>query len=182
DAAMAAREVEVARDAFAAWNAVPVARRAAVLRRAAELLEQRRGAFVAAIQDEGFRTLDDALSELREAVDFCRFYADEAERVMSPATLPGPVGESNRLTLHGRGVFLCISPWNFPLAIFLGQVSAALAAGNAVVAKPAPQTPRIGVLAVRALRDAGVPEEALRLVPGGPETGAALVAHPAIPG
>ncbi|PWS34957.1 delta-1-pyrroline-5-carboxylate dehydrogenase [Falsiroseomonas bella] len=178
----AALEVARAQSAFRAWNATPVARRAAILRRAADLLEERRGAFIAAIQDEGFRTLDDALSELREAVDFCRYYAEEAERVMAPVALPGPVGESDRLTLHGRGVFLCIAPWNFPLAIFLGQVAAALVAGNAVVAKPAPQTPRIGALAIAALHDAGVPREACRLVPGGPETGAALVAHPAIAG
>jgi RHH-type proline utilization regulon transcriptional repressor/proline dehydrogenase/delta 1-pyrroline-5-carboxylate dehydrogenase len=182
DAAQAAREVETAGAAFPGWNAVPVAARAAILRRCAELLEERRGAFIAAIQEEGFRTLDDALAELREAIDFCRFYAEEAERVMAPVTLPGPVGESDRLTLHGRGVFLCISPWNFPLAIFLGQVSAALVAGNAVVAKPAPQTPRIGALAVQALRDAGVPDGAVRLVAGGPATGAALVAHPSIAG
>jgi RHH-type proline utilization regulon transcriptional repressor/proline dehydrogenase/delta 1-pyrroline-5-carboxylate dehydrogenase len=180
--AEAALEVARAQSAFPAWNATPVARRAAILRRAADLLEERRGAFIAAIQDEGFRTLDDALSELREAVDFCRYYAGEAERVMAPALLPSPVGESNRLTLHGRGVFLCIAPWNFPLAIFLGQVAAALAAGNAVVAKPAPQTPRIGALAIALLHDAGVPREACRLVPGGPATGAALVAHPAVAG
>jgi RHH-type proline utilization regulon transcriptional repressor/proline dehydrogenase/delta 1-pyrroline-5-carboxylate dehydrogenase len=180
--AEAALEVVRAQSAFPAWNATPVARRAAILRRAADLLEERRGVFIAAIQDEGFRTLDDALSELREAVDFCRYYAEEAERVMAPAALPGPVGESDRLTLHGCGVFLCIAPWNFPLAIFLGQVAAALVAGNAVVAKPAPQTPRIGALALAALHDAGVPREACRLVPGGPATGAALVAHPAIAG
>ncbi len=178
----AAKEVAIARAAFPDWNARPVAERAAILRRAADLLEDRRGAFLAAIQDEGFRTLDDALSELREAVDFCRFYAEEAERVMPARALPGPVGESNRIALHGRGVVLCISPWNFPLAIFLGQVAAALAAGNGVVAKPAPQTPRIGALAVALLHEAGVPGHALRLVPGGPATGAALVAHPAIAG
>jgi RHH-type proline utilization regulon transcriptional repressor/proline dehydrogenase/delta 1-pyrroline-5-carboxylate dehydrogenase len=169
-----------ARAAFPAWNATPVAARAAILRRAADLLEQRRGAFIAAIQDEGFRTLDDALSELREAIDFCRYYAEEAERIAAPTALPGPVGESNLLTLSGRGVVLCISPWNFPLAIFLGQVVAALVAGNAVVAKPAPQTPRIGALAARALHDAGLPQGVLQLVPGGPQEGAALVAHPAI--
>jgi len=180
--ANAAREVAIAKAAFPAWNDTPVAERAAILRRAADLLEDRRGTFIAAIQDEGFRTLDDALSELREAIDFCRFYAYEAERIMAPQALPGPVGESNRLALHGRGVFVCIAPWNFPLAIFMGQVAAALAAGNAVVAKPAPQTPRIGALAVAALHDAGVPGHALRCVAGGPETGAALVGHPAIAG
>jgi RHH-type proline utilization regulon transcriptional repressor/proline dehydrogenase/delta 1-pyrroline-5-carboxylate dehydrogenase len=181
-AAEAAKEVAIARAAFPDWNARPVAERAAILRRAADLLEDRRGALLAAIQDEGFRTLDDALAELREAVDFCRFYAAEAERVMPARALPGPVGESNRIALHGRGVVLCISPWNFPLAIFLGQVAAALAAGNSVVAKPAPQTPRIGALTVALLQEAGVPGHALRLVPGGPAVGAALVAHPAIAG
>ncbi|MGX9966310.1 L-glutamate gamma-semialdehyde dehydrogenase [Roseomonas sp. F4] len=177
-----AAAVARAQAAFPAWSATPVAQRAAVLRRAADALEADSGRFIAAIQEEGFRTLDDALSELREAVDFCRYYADAAERLGTPTALPGPVGESNVLSLSGRGVFLCISPWNFPLAIFLGQVAAALVAGNAVVAKPAPQTPRIAGLAARALRAAGLPEGVLELVPGGPEVGAALVAHPAIAG
>ena len=168
--------------AFPAWSATPVAERAAVLRRTADALEADRGRFIAAIQDEGFRTLDDALSELREAVDFCRYYADEAERIAAPRALPGPVGEANRLTAAGRGVFLCISPWNFPLAIFLGQVAAALVSGNAVVAKPAPQTPRIAVLAGQALRDAGLPDGVLHIVPGGPAVGAALVGDARIAG
>ncbi|MDO9499886.1 L-glutamate gamma-semialdehyde dehydrogenase [Falsiroseomonas sp.] len=171
-----------AQAAFPAWNATPVAQRAAVLRRTADALESDSGKFIAAIQEEGFRTLDDSLSELREAVDFCRYYADEAERIATPAALPSPVGESNVLSLSGRGVFLAISPWNFPLAIFLGQVAAALVAGNAVVAKPAPQTPRIAGLAVQALRLAGLPADALVVVPGGAEVGAALVAHPATAG
>lgn len=183
DAAAAARAVEAAHTAFVTWNATPASARAAVLYRAADLLEERRGSLIAAIQEEGFRTLDDALSELREAVDFCRFYASEAERLCAmPVALPGPAGESNRLSLGGRGVFLCISPWNFPLAIFLGQVTAALAAGNAVVAKPAPQTPRIAMLAVQALREAGLPEDVLQFIPGGREVGAALVEHPLIAG
>ncbi|MBU8544625.1 MULTISPECIES: L-glutamate gamma-semialdehyde dehydrogenase [Roseomonadaceae] len=177
-----AAAVARAQAAFPAWNAMPVAQRAAVLRKAADGLEANSGKFIAAIQEEGFRTLDDALSELREAVDFCRYYADAAERLGTPTALPGPVGESNLLSLSGRGVFLCISPWNFPLAIFLGQVTAALVAGNAVVAKPAPQTPRIAGLAAQALRAAGLPDGVLELVPGGPEVGAALVAHPAIAG
>ncbi|WP_209318379.1 L-glutamate gamma-semialdehyde dehydrogenase [Falsiroseomonas selenitidurans] len=177
NAAMARAEA-----AFPGWNATPVARRAAILRRAADALEAGSGRFMAAIQEEGFRTLDDALSELREAVDFCRFYADEAVRLGTPASLPGPVGESNVLSLSGRGVFLAISPWNFPLAIFLGQVAAALVAGNAVVAKPAPQTPRIAGLAAAVLHEAGLPQDALVLVPGGPDVGAALVAHPAVAG
>jgi RHH-type proline utilization regulon transcriptional repressor/proline dehydrogenase/delta 1-pyrroline-5-carboxylate dehydrogenase len=177
-----AAAVAGAQAAFPAWNATPVAQRAAVLRKAADSLETNSEKFIAAIQEEGFRTLDDALSELREAIDFCRYYADAAERLGAPTALPGPVGESNVLSLSGRGVFLCISPWNFPLAIFLGQVAAALVAGNAVVAKPAPQTPRIAGLAAQALRAAGLPDGVLELVPGGPEVGAALVAHPAIAG
>jgi RHH-type proline utilization regulon transcriptional repressor/proline dehydrogenase/delta 1-pyrroline-5-carboxylate dehydrogenase len=177
-----AAAVAGAQAAFPAWNATPVAQRAAVLRKAADSLETESEKFIAAIQEEGFRTLDDALSELREAIDFCRYYADAAERLGAPTALPGPVGESNVLSLSGRGVFLCISPWNFPLAIFLGQVAAALVAGNAVVAKPAPQTPRIAALAAQALRAAGLPDGVLELVPGGPEVGAVLVAHPAIAG
>jgi RHH-type proline utilization regulon transcriptional repressor/proline dehydrogenase/delta 1-pyrroline-5-carboxylate dehydrogenase len=132
---------------------------------------------------EAGKTLDDALAELREAVDFCRFYASEARRIFGePVRLPGPTGEDNRLTLRGRGVFVCISPWNFPLAIFLGQVTAALAAGNSVVAKPAEQTPLIAAAAVALAHEAGVPAEALVLVPGDGRAGAALVADKRIAG
>ena len=120
---------------------------------------------------------------MREAVDFCRYYAAEARRALRRRRrLPGPTGESNELRYRGRGVFVCISPWNFPLAIFLGQVAAALAAGNAVVAKPAEQTPLIAAEAVRLLHEAGVPASALHLVPGDGEVGAALVADPRVAG
>ena len=119
---------------------------------------------------------------MREAVDFCRYYAAEARRALAPQPMPGPTGESNELHHRGRGVFVCISPWNFPLAIFLGQVAAALAAGNAVVAKPAEQTPLIAAEAVRLLHQAGVPASALHLVPGDGKVGAALVADPRVAG
>jgi RHH-type proline utilization regulon transcriptional repressor/proline dehydrogenase/delta 1-pyrroline-5-carboxylate dehydrogenase len=134
------------------------------------------------MHSEGGKTLDDALSEVREAVDYCRFYAAEARRTLVAQAMPGPTGESNELHYRGRGVFVCISPWNFPLAIFLGQVTAALAAGNAVVAKPAEQTPLIAAEAVRLLRQAGVPASALHLVPGDGKVGAALVADPRVGG
>ena len=152
--------------------------RASALERAADLLQQRQARFIALLQSEGGKTLDDALSEVREAIDFCRYYAAEGRRLFgSDQPLPGPTGESNVLRLRGRGVIVAISPWNFPLAIFLGQISAALMAGNAVVAKPAEQTPLIAAEAVRLLHEAGVPASALHLVPGDGSIGAALVAH-----
>jgi len=162
---------------FAAWNHTPLTERAAVLRRAAEALESRLPEFCALLVKEAHKTLGDCVSEVREAVDFCRYYADQAELRLAPQTLPGPTGESNELQLHGRGVFVCISPWNFPLAIFAGQVAAALVAGNSVAAKPAEQTPAVAQRMVALLHDAGVPADALALLHGSGETiGAALVA------
>src|SRR3954466_10159901 len=143
---------------FAAWNATAVGERAAALERTADLSERHRDGLIALLQTEGGKTLDDALAEVREAVDFCRYYAVEARRTLAPELMPGPTGETNELHHRGRGVFVCISPWNFPLAIFLGQVSAALAAGNTVVAKPAEQTPLIAAQAVRLLHAAGIPQ------------------------
>ena len=135
------------------------------------------------MQHEGGKTLDDAISELREAADFCRYYAAQGRKLFgSEAAMPGPTGESNALTLRGRGVFVAISPWNFPLAIFLGQVTAALMAGNSVVAKPAEQTPRIAREAVALLHEAGIPASALHLVTGDGSIGAVLTAHPDIAG
>jgi RHH-type proline utilization regulon transcriptional repressor/proline dehydrogenase/delta 1-pyrroline-5-carboxylate dehydrogenase len=174
--------VTAARAGFFCWSRTPAAGRADVLERAADLLEQRRAHFIALLQREGGKTLDDALSELREAVDFCRYYAAEGRRLFCGETMPGPTGESNLLELRGRGVFVAISPWNFPLAIFLGQVTAALMAGNAVVAKPAEQTPLIAMEAVRLLHEAGIPASALHLLPGDGAIGAALTAHPGIAG
>jgi RHH-type proline utilization regulon transcriptional repressor/proline dehydrogenase/delta 1-pyrroline-5-carboxylate dehydrogenase len=135
------------------------------------------------LQREGGKTLDDALSEVREATDFCRYYAAQGRDLFGTGeTMPGPTGESNVLRLRGCGVFVAISPWNFPLAIFLGQVTAALMAGNAVVAKPAEQTPLIAMETVRLLHEAGVPASALHLLPGDGAIGAALTAHPDVAG
>ena len=166
------------------WNARGGEARAAILENAADLLEVRRRELVGLIGAEGGRTLRDALDEVREAVDFCRYYALQARlRFAAPERLPGPTGERNELSLHGRGVFACISPWNFPLAIFTGQVAAALAAGNAVAAKPAEQTPLIAAEAVRLLHEAGVPPDALHLLPGGGATvGARLVGDSRVSG
>jgi RHH-type transcriptional regulator, proline utilization regulon repressor / proline dehydrogenase / delta 1-pyrroline-5-carboxylate dehydrogenase len=176
DAAIARAAMAAAAAGFAAWAAVPGDERARALERAADLLETNRGQFMALLQNEGGKTLDDALSEVREAVDYCRYYAAQTRGSLAPQAMPGPTGESNVLRYRGRGVFVCISPWNFPLAIFLGQVSAALAAGNAVVAKPAEQTPLIAARAVALLHEAGIPPTALQLVPGDGKLGAHLVA------
>ncbi len=175
----AAEAMARAAAAFRGWEGTSAVERAAILDRAADMLQHRLPELVALIVREGGRTQGDAVSEVREAIDFCRYYAAQArEKFAEPILLPGPTGERNTLSLHGRGVFVCISPWNFPLAIFVGQVAAALAAGNTVVAKPAEQTPLIAALAVRFLHSAGVPADALALLPGGGRIGAALVADP----
>jgi RHH-type proline utilization regulon transcriptional repressor/proline dehydrogenase/delta 1-pyrroline-5-carboxylate dehydrogenase len=154
-----------------------------MLEKSASLLEARRAQFMALLQREGGKTLDDALSEVREAADFCRYYAAEGRKLFARSeAMPGPTGESNALRLRGRGVFVAISPWNFPLAIFLGQVTAALMAGNSVVAKPAEQTPLIAAEAVKLLHEAGIPASALQFVPGDGAIGAMLTAHPDIAG
>ncbi len=179
----ARRAVDVALGGFRVFSSLPVETRAAALEKAADLLEARRDQFLALLGIEAGKTLPDGIAEVREAVDFCRYYAAEARRQFSGDTaLPGPTGEDNRLRLRGRGVFVCISPWNFPLAIFLGQVTAALAAGNAVVAKPAEQTPLVAAAAVRLLHEAGIPVSALALVPGDGSVGAALTGDVRIAG
>ncbi len=167
---------------FDAWDRTPVADRAAALDRAGDLLEQRRGAFIALLQTEGGKTLDDALAEVREATDFCRYYAMTARQGLVPQGMPGPTGESDELRYRGRGVFVCISPWNFPLSIFVGQVAAALVAGNTVIAKPAEQTPLVAALTVRLLHEAGIPPSALHLVPGDGAVGGWLTADPRVAG
>src|SRR6516162_5484444 len=179
----AARAVALVRAGFLRWSATPAEARAKILERAADLLEDRGAHFMALLQREGGKTLDDALSELREATDFCRYYAAEGRKLFGAGeAMPGPTGESNELRLRGRGVMIAISPWNFPLAIFLGQVAAALMAGNCVVAKPAEQTPLVAAAAISLLHEAGVSASALHLVPGDGAIGAALVAHPDIAG
>jgi RHH-type proline utilization regulon transcriptional repressor/proline dehydrogenase/delta 1-pyrroline-5-carboxylate dehydrogenase len=161
--------------AWRSWDALGGERRAAVLERAAGLFERERAALIARIVREAGRTIPDTVSEWREAVDFLRYYAARARgEFPGEILLPGPAGEANTLRLRGRGVFACISPWNFPLAIFTGQVAAALAAGNAVLAKPAGQTPLTAMLAVQLLHEAGVPPDVLHFLPGGPAVGAAL--------
>ena len=165
------------------WSKLAVSERANCLRVAADALEQQMPRFCALLVKEAFKTWGDAVSEVREAVDFLRYYANEAERIMTPVALPGPTGETNELRLVARGVWVCISPWNFPLAIFMGQVAAALATGNAVLAKPAEQTPGVAWEAVKLLHAAGVPQGALQLLHGPGETvGAALVAAPGVAG
>jgi len=164
---------------FDAWSACPLAERAALLRRAADALDDRLPEFCALLVKEARKTWGDCVAEVREAVDFCRYYAEQAELRLAAQALPGPTGETNVLRLHGRGVFVCISPWNFPLAIFAGQVVAALVAGNAVAAKPAEQTPVVARRFVALLHEAGVPADAVAWLHGPGETlGAALVAHP----
>ncbi len=161
---------------FHAWSTTPLTQRAQVFRKAADALEARMPEFCGLLVKEAHKTLGDCVSEVREAVDFCRYYADQAEVNLKTQVLPGPTGESNELRLHGRGVFVCISPWNFPLAIFAGQVAAALVAGNSVAAKPAEQTPFVAQRFVELLIECGVPSVALVLFHGAGEVvGAALV-------
>jgi RHH-type proline utilization regulon transcriptional repressor/proline dehydrogenase/delta 1-pyrroline-5-carboxylate dehydrogenase len=183
DAKLASSLINTGASSYQKWSDVTVAERAVVLRRAADEMELQLPRFCALLVKEAFKTWGDAVAEVREAVDFLRYYANEAERIMAPIALPGPTGETNELRLRARGVWVCISPWNFPLAIFVGQVAAALATGNAVVAKPAEQTPGVAWEAVKLLIEAGVPEAALQLAHGpGDTVGAALVAAPGVAG
>jgi RHH-type proline utilization regulon transcriptional repressor/proline dehydrogenase/delta 1-pyrroline-5-carboxylate dehydrogenase len=172
-----------ASSAAAAWDMLGGDKRADILAAAADLFERDKPRLMAIICREAGKTLEDAQGDVREAVDFLRYYAFEARRIFNgPAVLRGPTGERNTLTLHGRGVFACISPWNFPLAIFTGQVAAALAAGNAVIAKPAEQTPVTAFMATKLLHEAGVPGDVLHLLPGSGRLGAAIVKDQRIKG
>jgi RHH-type transcriptional regulator, proline utilization regulon repressor / proline dehydrogenase / delta 1-pyrroline-5-carboxylate dehydrogenase len=167
DADTIRKAVDIAAAAQPGWDMTPAAERARILRRGADLFEERAAELMALCVREAGKSIPDAVSEVREAVDFLRYYAERAEQDFGkPQRLPGPTGESNELWLQGRGVFVCISPWNFPLAIFTGQMSAALAAGNAVLTKPAEQTSLIGAQAVRLLHAAGIPGEVLNFIPG----------------
>ncbi len=173
-----------ASEAQPAWDALGGKARADILRKAGDLLEADRDIIADMLVREAGKTLGDVIAELREAVDFCWYYAARAEeKFAEPTILPGPTGERNELHLGGRGTFLCIAPWNFPLAIFIGQVAAALAAGNAVIAKPAEQTPIIAWHSVKLLHKAGVPADVLHLLLGdGATVGARLVADERISG
>jgi RHH-type proline utilization regulon transcriptional repressor/proline dehydrogenase/delta 1-pyrroline-5-carboxylate dehydrogenase len=177
------KAVDHALKGFETWSRRPVEERAAALEKLADLLEENRDRLMAILALEAGKCLTDGIAEIREAVDFCRYYAAEARaRFGEGRLMPGPTGEENRYRYRGRGVFVCISPWNFPLAIFLGQISAALLAGNAVVAKPAEQTPLIAYEAAKLMYRAGVPEDVFYLLPGEGDVGAALTSHPAIAG
>jgi RHH-type proline utilization regulon transcriptional repressor/proline dehydrogenase/delta 1-pyrroline-5-carboxylate dehydrogenase len=178
DAGAVADAARIAAGAQPDWDRTPAGTRAGILEQAADLFEAQHAELMALAVLEAGKTLPDAVSEVREAVDYLRYYAQRVrEEFGAPRRLPGPTGESNELWLEGRGVFACISPWNFPLAIFTGQVAAALAAGNAVLAKPAEQTPLIAARAVALLQQAGVPGDVLHLLPGpGGEVGANMVA------
>jgi RHH-type transcriptional regulator, proline utilization regulon repressor / proline dehydrogenase / delta 1-pyrroline-5-carboxylate dehydrogenase len=180
--AQAERVVGRALAAFPAWDRQSIEHRAACLDRLANLMERERDELMRICVQEAKKTIPDALAEVREAVDFCRYYAAQARNGLQPLELPGPTGERNVLRMEGRGVWVCIAPWNFPLAIFLGQVTAALVTGNTVVAKPAPQTPDIAAYAVGLAHGAGIPEDVLILAPGGPDMGAALTADSRIAG
>ena len=165
------------------WNSTPAASRAAILEHAADLLDSRLPEFVAMCTRDAGKTIMDGVGEVREAVDFLRYYACQARKLFTPEPLPGPTGESNVLQLSGRGVFVCISPWNFPLAIYIGQVAAALASGNSVIAKPAEQTNLVGYYATRLLHEAGVPKDVLQFVPGdGAVVGAKLTSDARVAG
>ncbi len=175
---------DLAEQAFEGWAATPVSKRAACLERMAELLEHNLSELMSLCIKEGGKTIPDALAEVREAADFCRYYASRAfEDFSKPKELIGPTGELNEISLHGRGVFVCISPWNFPLAIFTGQVAAALVAGNTVIAKPAEATPLIAARAVKLLHQAGIPSNVLHLLPGtSKQIGASLIEDPRVAG
>ena len=176
--------LHTAHDAFPVWNKTPAATRAAALSKMADLMEENYTELMALCIREAGKTQIDAVAEIREAVDFCRYYANEGEKHFgAPQVLPGPTGETNTLQLEGRGVFLCISPWNFPLAIFIGQVSAALMAGNTVIAKPAEQTSLIAMKAVELLIKAGIPKNVITLLPAtGEMTGQYIVTDKRIAG
>ena len=173
--------VSTAQSAFRAWNLTPVEERAACLDRLALSLEENQRELMAVAVQEADKTIPDALAEVREAIDFCYYYANQAREIHS-IDLPGPTGETNVLRLEGRGVWAAIAPWNFPLAIFLGQVAAAVVTGNCVIAKPAPQTPKIAAFAVDLAHKAGIPKQVLQLAIGGADMGRELTEHHGVNG
>ena len=185
---VSAEQVEVALTAailaFPRWNAVAVTERAAALRRLADLLEMHFAEIMSLCAREAGKQIRDGVAEIREAVEFCRYYADQAEQQMAqPTTLPGPTGESNELYLTGKGVFVAISPWNFPVAIFLGQVSAAVVTGNTVLAKPAEQTSLVAHRCIELMHEAGIPRDVVQLLPGpGRDIGPLLTGDPRVSG
>ncbi|MCL4408785.1 MAG: bifunctional proline dehydrogenase/L-glutamate gamma-semialdehyde dehydrogenase PutA, partial [Gammaproteobacteria bacterium] len=184
DADLAAEALSIANAAYPRWTNTDVNVRAEALEKLADLLEENLHELIALCTLEAGKTLQDGIDEVREAVDFCRYYAIQARKLMGAGEkLPGPTGETNELFVQGRGTFICISPWNFPLAIFLGQVTAALATGNCVIAKPAEQTGLVAYRAVQFALEAGIPGDVLQFLPGkGAEVGSYLVSQDAIAG
>ncbi|MDW5378171.1 bifunctional proline dehydrogenase/L-glutamate gamma-semialdehyde dehydrogenase PutA [Halomonas sp. HP20-15] len=180
----AERAVEVAWQAFPRWDATPVEERAQILERFADLMEEHLAELMTLCSREGGKLLTDGVDEIREAVDFCRYYANRAREMFAePTQLPGPTGESNELMMSGKGVFATISPWNFPVAIFCGQMVAAAVAGNSVLAKPAEQTSLVAHRVVELLHEAGMPRDVVQLLPGdGPTVGSVLSSDPRITG
>lgn len=174
--------IDTASLAFHEWSDLPVETRAAALERLADLMQEDMIPLMGLCAKEAKKTYQDCVDEVREAIDFCRYYARRARADFTEMPLPGPTGETNTLRLEGRGVFGCVAPWNFPLAIFTGQMAAALVAGNTVIAKPAPQTSRIAKAAVDLAYKAGIPRGALHLAPGGAEPGQALVSDKRVAG
>jgi RHH-type proline utilization regulon transcriptional repressor/proline dehydrogenase/delta 1-pyrroline-5-carboxylate dehydrogenase len=183
DEAGVEQALQTATQAMRAWEETPVTERAAILEKAAALFQQEMPSLMAILNREGGKCILDCMSEVRETIDYCRYYAYRARKDLLPHILPGPTGEENQLSLHPRGVMACISPWNFPLAIFAGQIIAALAAGNPVIAKPAEQTPLIAFKAIQILHQAGIPKNVLQLLIGSGRTvGAKLVSDPRVAG
>ncbi|RUO76926.1 bifunctional proline dehydrogenase/L-glutamate gamma-semialdehyde dehydrogenase [Idiomarina tyrosinivorans] len=184
DKKLAEQALESANKAYRRWRDTDVEERAKALEKFADLLEANRNELIALCSIEAGKSLQDGIDEVREAVDFCRYYANQARELMGgPIQLPGPTGETNELFVEGRGTFICISPWNFPLAIFTGQIAAALAAGNAVIAKPAEQTGLIAYRAVQLMLEAGIPGDVLHYMPGsGAEVGSYLTSQEDIGG
>lgn len=177
------RLLERAEKAFTSWNATSADKRANLLEKLAQAIDDNALEFLALLVYEAGKTIPDAWAEIREAIDFCRYYAVEGRKGFGEnIKLPGPTGEDNTLSLTGRGVFVCISPWNFPLAIFIGQVVAALMAGNTVITKPAEQTPLIAAQVVKLFNKIGLPKDVLHLAVGAGDVGAALTQHPNIAG
>jgi RHH-type proline utilization regulon transcriptional repressor/proline dehydrogenase/delta 1-pyrroline-5-carboxylate dehydrogenase len=173
-----------ARQAFEQWQHEPVENNATRLEKMADLLESNMASLMALTIQEAGKSYNNAIAEIREAIDFCRYYAQEARELMHKSTiLPGPTGEKNQLSLHPRGIIACIAPWNFPVAILLGEVSAALATGNVVLAKPAEQTTLLAYKVIKLLHEAGFPENVVQMLPGsGAIVGNSLVSHPDING
>ncbi len=181
---MVNKAMRVSGEGFVDWRESSAESRAQALEDYARLLEDNQAEFIALLAREAGKTIPDAISEIREAVDFCRYYANRGRKDFARrgVEMPGVTGERNIFRMRGRGVFVCISPWNFPLAIFTGQIAAALMAGNAVVAKPAEQTPLIAYRAVQLMHQAGIPKDVLNLMTGDGVIGAALVAHKDVAG